>query len=128
MLGEVNPRSQILPIEHAQPLNSSLSEFNYPFLLRSGFLILLRENRMIIKIPQVLAQRARSSSSHYRDIQNGLFTKPVNLGERAVGWPTSEVNILTAAQVAGLTGDEIRSLVVELHLKRKSVFSTLMEV
>lgn len=48
--------------------------------------------------------------------------------ERAVGWPTSEVNILTAAQVAGLTGDEIRSLVVELHLKRKSVFSTLMEV
>ena len=83
---------------------------------------------MIIKMPQVLAQRARSSSSHYRDIQNGLFTKPVNLGERAVGWPTSEVNILTAAQVAGLTGDEIRSLVAELHTKRKSVFSTLMEV
>jgi len=83
---------------------------------------------MILKIPQVLAQRARSSSSHYRDIQNGLFTKPVNLGEKAVGWPASEVNILTAAQVAGLTGDEIRSLVVDLHLKRKSVFSTLMEV
>ena len=83
---------------------------------------------MILKIPQVLAQRARSSSSHYRDIQNGLFTKPVNLGERAVGWPTSEVNILTAAQVAGLSEDEIRNLVVELHAKRKSFFLTLMEV
>ena len=83
---------------------------------------------MILKISQVLAKRARSSSSHYRDIQNGLFTKPVNLGERAVGWPTSEVNILTAAQVAGLSEDEIRNLVAELHLKRKSVFSTLMEV
>jgi len=83
---------------------------------------------MILKIPQVLAQRARSSSSHYRDIQNGLFTKPVNLGERAVGWPIREVNILTAAQVAGLSEDEIRNLVVELHAKRKSVFLTLMEV
>ena len=83
---------------------------------------------MILKIPQVLAQRARSSSSHYRDIQNGLFTKPVSLGERAVGWPISEVSILTAAQVAGLTDDEIRSLVAELHTKRKLVFSTLMEV
>ena len=83
---------------------------------------------MILKMPQVLAQRARSSSSHYRDIQSGLFTKPVNLGERAVGWPTSEVSILTAAQVAGLTEDEIRNLVVELHAKRKSFFLTLMEV
>ena len=83
---------------------------------------------MILKIPQVLAQRARSSSSHYRDIQNGLFTKPVNLGERAVGWPIREFNILTAAQVAGLSEDEIRNLVVELHAKRKSFFLTLMEV
>jgi len=83
---------------------------------------------MIVKLPAVLDQRARSSSAHYRDIQNGLFTKPVNLGQRAVGWPIDEVNILTAAQVAGLSEDEIRNLVAELHLKRKSVFSTLMEV
>lgn len=85
-------------------------------------------NQMILRKPQVLHQRARSSSSHYRDIQNGLFTKPVNLGERAVGWPIREVNILTAAQVAGLSEDEIRNLVVELHAKRKSFFLTLMEV
>ena len=83
---------------------------------------------MILKKPQVLSQRARSNSSHYRDIQNGLFTKPVSLGERAVGWPLNEVNILTAAQVAGLSEDEIRGLVAELHSKRKSVFLTLMEV
>lgn len=85
-------------------------------------------NQIIVRKPQVLNQRAHSSSSHYRDIQNGLFTKPVNLGERAVGWPIREVNILTAAQVAGLSEDEIRNLVVELHAKRKSFFLTLMEV
>jgi len=82
---------------------------------------------MILKLPQVLDQRARSSSSHYRDIQNGLFTNPVNLGERAVGWPINEVNILTAAKVAGLSEDEIRNLVAELHARRKSFFLTLME-
>jgi prophage regulatory protein len=83
---------------------------------------------MFIKLPETLSQRARSSSSHYRDIQNGLFTKPVNLGKKAVGWPLNEVNILTAAQVAGLSEDEIRNLVAELHAKRKSFFLTLMEV
>ena len=83
---------------------------------------------MIVKMPEVLIQRARSNSSHYRDIQNGLFTNPVNLAQRAVGWPTNEVNILIAAQIAGLTEDEIRSLVAELHAKRKSFFLTLMEV
>jgi prophage regulatory protein len=85
-------------------------------------------DQILLRKPQVLNQRARSSSAHYRDIQNGLFTKPVNLGERAVGWPIREVNILTAAQVAGLSEDEIRNLVVELHAKRKSFFLTLMEV
>jgi prophage regulatory protein len=83
---------------------------------------------MILKLRQVLSQRARSSSSHYRDIQNGLFTKPVSLGKSAVGWPANEINIITAAQIAGLSEDEIRKLVAELHTKRKSVFLTLMEV
>jgi len=41
VLGEVDPRSPILPIDHDQPLNSSFSEVNYPFLFRCGFLILL---------------------------------------------------------------------------------------
>ena len=88
-------------------------------------------NQMILRKPQVLNQRARSSSSHYRDIQNGLFTKPVSLGygdNASVGWPISEVSILTAAQIAGLAEHEIRRLVAELHAKRKSVFLTLMEL
>ena len=87
-------------------------------------------NQLILRKPQVLHQRARSSSSHYRDIQNGLFTKPVSLGygdNASVGWPLNEVNILTAAQVAGLSEDEIRNLVEELHIKRKSAFFAAKE-
>jgi len=88
-------------------------------------------DQMILRKPQVLNQRARSSSSHYRDIQNGLFTKPVSLGygdNASVGWPLNEVNILNAAQIAGLSESAIQMLVAELHAKRKSVFLTLMEV
>ena len=83
---------------------------------------------MFLKLPETLSQRARSSSSHYRDIQNGLFTKPVNLGKKAVGWPLNEINILNAAQIAGLSEGAIQMLVTELHAKRKSVFLTLMQV
>jgi prophage regulatory protein len=82
---------------------------------------------MIVKLPEILSQRARSSSSHYRDIQDGLYTKPVNLGKKAVGWPINEVNILNAARIAALSEEEIRELVIELHAKRKLAFSALME-
>ena len=82
---------------------------------------------MFLKLPETLSQRARSSSSHYRDIQNGLFTKPVNLGKRAVGWPLNEVNILNAAQITGLSEAEIKELVVDLHSKRKLALFNVIE-
>ena len=82
---------------------------------------------MIVKLPEILSQRARSCSSHYRDIQNGLYTNPVRLGKNAVGWPLNEVNILNAAHIAALPEEEIRALVIKLHAKRKLAFSALME-
>ena len=83
---------------------------------------------MIVKLPVILLQCARSSSSHYRDIQNGLFTAPVSLGKKAVGWPLNEIKILIAAQIAGLPEEEIQQLVKALHDKRQKTFSKLLEV
>ena len=34
---------------------------------------------MIMRLRGTLKERGRSSSSHYRDIQDGLFTKPVSI-------------------------------------------------
>lgn len=76
---------------------------------------------IILRLPQVLNARGRSRSSHYLDIQKGLFSKPVNIGYRAVGWPSNEVEAINNARIAGKSEDEIRSLVSELEEARKAL-------
>ena len=72
----------------------------------------------ILRLPEVLKVRGRGRSSHYSDIEAGLYTQPVALGGRAVGWPESEVAALNKARIAGLEDDAIRALVVDLMAKR----------
>lgn len=76
--------------------------------------------RTILRLPVVLRERGRSRSAHYLDIQQGLFTRPVSIGLRAVGWPSSEVEALNAARIAGKSDEEIRDLVVKLEAARKA--------
>ena len=78
-------------------------------------------SNIILRLPAVLKQRGRSRSAHYLDIQNELFTKPVAIGSRAVGWPDTEVLALNAARIAGKTDDEIRTLVKKLEADRKAL-------
>lgn len=74
----------------------------------------------ILRLSAVLRERARSRSMHYLDIQQGLFTRPVQIGLRAVGWPASEVAALNAARIAGRSDAEIRELVARLEAARKA--------
>ncbi len=74
----------------------------------------------ILRLPAVLRERGRSRSAHYLDIQQGLFTRPVAIGLRAVGWPLGEVTTLNAARIAGKSDEEIRALVVKLEAARKA--------
>ena len=74
----------------------------------------------ILRLPAVLRERGRSRSSHYLDIQQGLYTQPVIIGLRAVGWPVNEVATLNAARIAGKSDDEIRALVTKLETARKT--------
>ncbi len=73
----------------------------------------------ILRLPAVLRERARSRSAHYLDIQQGLFTHPVQIGLHAVGWPALEVTALNAARIAGKSEAEIRELVAKLEAARK---------
>lgn len=75
----------------------------------------------ILRLPVVLRERGRSRSAHYLDIQQGLFTPPVLIGLRAVGWPAHEVTLLNAARIAGKSDDEIRALVEKLKVARKAL-------
>lgn len=81
----------------------------------------------IVRLPAVKAETGwRSHASIYNAINAGLFTKPVNIGQRSVGWPDDEVKALCAARIAGLSDDQIRGLVNTLHSKRAERLAALM--
>ncbi|HNE72159.1 MAG TPA: transcriptional regulator [Giesbergeria sp.] len=67
----------------------------------------------------------RSSTSVYNDIRDGLWTKPVAIGQRAKAWPDYEVKAIVRARIAGQTDDEIRELVSRLHAKRVDQLATV---
>jgi prophage regulatory protein len=78
----------------------------------------------ILRLPAVQQELGhRSHASVYNAIKDGLFTKAVRIGQRAVGWPSHEVQAINAARIAGIPPAEIRVLVVTLHQARaKSPF------
>lgn len=73
------------------------------------------------RLPSVLDASQRSRAAHYKDIQDGFFTKPVRIGGRSVAWPLHEVQRILAARIAGKSDDEIRELVALLEVERKQV-------
>lgn len=78
----------------------------------------------ILRMPAVKAATGhRSHASIYNAIRAGLFTKPVPIGERAVGWPANEVQAINAARIAGKSESEIRDLVQRLHAKRAELLT-----
>lgn len=73
----------------------------------------------IWRMPTVKAETGhRSHASIYNAIKAGLFTKPVPIGQRSVGWPDFEVKAINKARISGKSESEIRELVVRLHAKR----------
>ena len=74
----------------------------------------------IYRLPAVKTESGYSRSTIYLRIAQGLWTKQVSLGARAVGWPSSEVSALNAARIAGKTDEEIRALVAKLEAARKA--------
>ena len=75
----------------------------------------------ILRLPDIKTSTGLSRSTIYLRIAQRLFTKPVSLGGRAVGWPSNEVVALNAARIAGKSDAEVRDLVVKLEAARKTV-------
>jgi prophage regulatory protein len=72
----------------------------------------------IIRRQQVELETGYSRSTIYLRISQHLWTKPVSLGPRAVGWPAREIHALNAARIAGRSDDQIRELVSGLERAR----------
>ena len=74
----------------------------------------------ILRLPDVKAATGLSRSTLYLRIAHGVFTHPVSLGGRAVGWPAHEVGALNAARIAGKSDADIGGLVGKLEADRKA--------
>ena len=72
----------------------------------------------LLRLPAVKAQSGYSRSTIYLRMAQGLWTKPVSLGARAVAWPAGDVAALNAARIAGRSDDHIRNLVQRLQAAR----------
>ena len=59
-----------------------------------------------------------SAATIYRRERQGLFIHPVRLGPKAVGWPSGEVEAISAALTAGQSDEQIQGLVAKLHAAR----------
>ena len=73
----------------------------------------------IQRLPVVSSESGHSRTTFYNLIADGLWTKPIRISARAVGWPAHETSALNAARIAGKTDEEIRELVVKLESARK---------
>ncbi len=74
----------------------------------------------ILRFPAVRTTSGLPKSTLYLRISQGLWTKPISLGARTVGWPENEIHSLNVARIAGKTDEEIRTLVMKLEAARKS--------
>ena len=74
--------------------------------------------QFILRLPTVKTQTGYSRSTVYLRISQGLFVKPVRLGDRAVGWPAGDVAAMNAARIAGKSDADIRVLVQQLEAAR----------
>ncbi len=72
----------------------------------------------ILRRTRVQSASGNSRSTLYLRISEGLWTRPVKVGPRAVGWPAGEVAAINAARIAGRSEDEIRALVTQLEAAR----------
>lgn len=75
----------------------------------------------ILRLPEVMRLMGyRAHASIYNAINDGIFTKPVAIGERAVGWPDEEVLRIYRARIAGFDKAQLKELVARLHADRVS--------
>ena len=61
-----------------------------------------------------------SRSTFYAQVSQGLITKPIHVGLRAVGWLSNEIEAILNARIEGKNEAEIKALVLNLQSQRTS--------
>lgn len=69
----------------------------------------------LLRTPAVLEAYGVSRPALYAHMKDGLFPRPIKLGEKLAVWPSDECYAVINARIAGKTVEEIRKLVVSIN-------------
>lgn len=83
--------------------------------------------KKLIRIKPSLERDGDSRSGRYKKISEGLYTRPIRIGPRAVAWPEDECEAILLARISGWSDGQIRTLVEQLHEKRKHCAPSLAD-
>ena len=72
----------------------------------------------VLKLKNVINITALSRSTIYNKINEGIFPKPIQLGERAIGFLESEVQTFISLLVKGISKDEMRGAILNIVERR----------
>lgn len=78
----------------------------------------------LLRLPEVMRLSGYSRSTLYALIAQGLYPKPVKISERAVAWPSHEVESMIGALVSRRPTLDRRQLVAQLEASRLTALST----
>jgi prophage regulatory protein len=79
----------------------------------------------LLRLPEVMRHSGYSRSMLYSLISQGLYPKPLKIGERAVAWPSQEVERMVESIISQQSLVERRELVRKLEVNRGISFSPL---
>jgi len=80
----------------------------------------------LIRLKKVEDRTGLKKSMVYDLMSRGEFPKSIKIGERAVAWIESEVDVINAARMAEKSADEIRELVKSLMAKRQQTANEIL--
>jgi len=63
------------------------------------------QNKIILRMPEVIGKVGLKKSSIYQLIKEGAFPKPIRLTSSAVGWYKHELDEWLDSRERGLTGE-----------------------
>ena len=75
----------------------------------------------LLRLDAVMQATGFKQTHLYEQTCSGLFPRAVKIGARAVAWPAHEVEAVIAARIAGMSDDDLRTLITELELQRTRI-------
>ena len=82
----------------------------------------------LLRLPEVIRLSGYSRSMLYALISQGLYPKPVKISERAVAWPSEEVEQMVQAIVAHSSKAQRKDLVVSIESRRLALLTSMEAV